>query len=72
MPKQGKNMLLSSAKIAHTLKEDGNRILKKHMKYYGQLRGFKKPVFILLQDELDGGKSRKLNAIETNQYDMPR
>ncbi len=58
--------------ISKKLKKRGNKILKNQMKFYGQLRGFKKPVFVLLQDELDGGESRELNAIETNIYNMPR
>jgi len=54
------------------LKEEGNQLCKEQFEYYGQLRGFKKTVSILMQDELDGGESRDLNAIETNTYKMPR
>jgi hypothetical protein len=54
------------------LKKHGNEIFDEHITAYGQLRGFKKPVGILLQDELDGGDFRELNAIETNTYKMPR
>jgi hypothetical protein len=55
-----------------SLQKIGNTFYKNQMKFYGQLRGFKKPVSILLQDELDGGESRELNAIETNTFRMPR
>ena len=55
-----------------SLQKTGNTFYKNQMKFYGQLRGFKKPVSILLQDELDGGESRELNAIETNTFKMPR
>jgi len=61
-----------SKNISKKLRKEGNKLLKNQMKTYGQLRGFKEPVFILLQDELDGGTARELNAIETNKYDMPR
>lgn len=54
------------------LKKMGNKLYKEQMEEYGQLRGFKKSVSILIQDELDGGESRDLNAIETNTYKMPR
>ena len=54
------------------LRKDGNRLYNEQMHCYGQLRGFRKNVSILLQDELDGGELRNLNAIETNTYKMPR
>jgi len=54
------------------LQKKGNTFYINQMKCYGQLRGFRKPVSILLQDELDGGESRELNAIETNTFKMPR
>ena len=54
------------------LQKVGNTFYKNQIKFYGQLRGFRKPVSILLQDELDGGESRELNAIETNTFKMPR
>ncbi len=68
MPNATKNF----ENIGKRLKKEGNKICKDQMKIYGQLRGFKRPVSILLQDELDGGGLRELNAIETNQYNMPR
>ncbi len=55
-----------------SLKESGNRLLKEHKRKYGYLRGFKKPVKILLQNELDGGDERELTAFEINEYRMPR
>jgi len=67
-----KETLLALKKEKKTLKKMGNRLHKEQMNAYGQLRGFKKPVSILLQDELDGGEFRELNAIETNTYKMPR
>jgi hypothetical protein len=54
------------------LKKHGNKIYNEQMDAYGQLRGFKKSVSLLIQDELDGGELRQLNAIETNTYKMPR
>jgi len=66
----GSHLVLKKEK--KTLKKIGNQLYKEQMNAYGQLRGFKKPVSILLQDELDGGEFRELNAIETNTYKMPR
>ena len=54
------------------LKEMGNNLYKEQHQWYGQLRGFKKHISVLLQDELDGGKTRELNAIETNNYKIAR
>ncbi len=54
------------------LMEEGNQLHKEQMKIYGQLRGFRKPISLLVHDELDGGESRQLNAFETNTYKMPR
>jgi len=66
----GTRLVLKKEKRA--LKKIGNQLYKEQMRAYGQLRGFKKSVSILLQDELDGGEFRELNAIETNTYKMPR
>jgi len=54
------------------LQKIGNKLHNEQLLCYGQLRGFRKAVSILIQDELDGGESRELNAIETNNYKMPR
>jgi len=54
------------------LKKIGRTLYKEQSLCYGQLRGFRKAVSILVHDELDGGESRELNAIETNIYKMPR
>jgi hypothetical protein len=54
------------------LRRSGNKLYNEQMLCYGQLRGFRKNVSILLQDELDGGELRNLNVIETNTYKMPR
>ncbi len=50
----------------------GNGILKHHLKRYGYLRGFKKPLKGLLRNELDGGDERIVSAFELNDYRMPR
>jgi len=65
------NQLLQKKELS-TLQREGNKLYKIQMLSYGQLRGFKKNVSILVQDELDGGELRELNAIETNTYKMPR
>ena len=53
--------------------EEGNKLLDEHLKKYGYLRGFKKqPIKTLLQNELDGGDEREVNAFELNEYRMPR
>ena len=54
------------------LKECGNNFYIEQYQYYGQLRGFKTGISILLQDELDGGTTRELNAIETSNYKITR
>ncbi len=54
------------------LKEKGQKLLAKHKKRYGYLRGFKKPIKVLLYNQLDGGDERELTAFETNSYKMPR
>ncbi|CAA6821087.1 MAG: Unknown protein [uncultured Sulfurovum sp.] len=54
------------------LQKIGNRLHKEQMNNYGKLRGFKKPLSILLQNELDGGEFRELNAVEINTYKMVR
>ena len=54
------------------LKESGNNFYIEQYQYYGQLRGFKTGISILLQDELDGGTTRELNAIETSNYKITR
>jgi hypothetical protein len=64
--------ILELKEASSLLKKVGNTFYSNQMKFYGQLRGFKKPVSILLQDELDGGESRELNAIETNTFRIPR
>jgi hypothetical protein len=69
---QDEKDILKLKQELHLLQKEGNAFYTNQMKYYGQLRGFKKPVSILLQDELDGGESRELNAIETNTFKMPR
>ncbi|HIP11267.1 MAG TPA: hypothetical protein EYG73_00975 [Arcobacter sp.] len=71
MNKNNEDILLLDEELK-ALKKKGNLFYKNQMKFYGQLRGFRKPVSILLQDELDGGESRELNAIETNTFRMPR
>jgi len=50
----------------------GNNLLKKHLNRYNYLRGFKKPTIGYLQNELDGGDEREVNAFELNDYRMPR
>ena len=53
--------------------EEGNQILDEHIEKYGYLRGFKKQIIkTLLQNELDGGDEREINAFELNDYRMPR
>ena len=53
--------------------EEGNKLLDEHLKKYGYLRGFKKQqIKTLLQNELDGGEEREVNAFELNDYRMPR
>jgi hypothetical protein len=53
--------------------EKGNNLLETHIKKYGYLRGFKKQqIKSLLQNELDGGDERDVNAFELNDYRMPR
>jgi len=52
--------------------KEGNRLFREHLKKYGYLRGFKRPVVSLLQNELDGGDEREVNAFETNEYKLPR
>ena len=54
------------------LKREGNLLLKKHKKRYGYLRGFRKQLKGLLQNQLDGGNERIVNAFEINDYRMPR
>ena len=70
--KREEENFLALKKEQKILKKVGNQLYQEQMNAYGQLRGFKKPVSILLQDELDGGEFRELNAIETNTYKMPR
>ncbi|NOZ91182.1 MAG: hypothetical protein GXO60_07875 [Epsilonproteobacteria bacterium] len=52
--------------------KQGNLLLDEHLKKYGYLRGFKKPIVSLLQNELDGGDEREVNAFEINEYKLPR
>ena len=59
-------------KESYSLKEKGNLLLKQHKKRYGYLRGFRKPLKGLLQNQLDGGNERIVNAFEINEYRMPR
>ena len=59
-------------KELNRLIDEGNHLHKEQMNTYGQLRGFRKPISLLVHDELDGGESRQLNAFETNTYKMPR
>ncbi len=54
------------------LVKQGNKLLSEHKKRYGYLRGFKKPVKSLMQNELDGGDEREVTAFEINEYRMPR
>jgi len=61
-----------SKKISKKLKKEGNKIYKNHIKRYGELRGFRVSITSLLQNELDGGKEREVNAFEINDYRMPR
>jgi len=70
--KQANENLLTLDKEIKALQKIGNGFCKSQLKFYGQLRGFKQPVSLLLQDELDGGALRELNAIETNTYRIPR
>ena len=58
--------------ILEQLKKEGNTLCIEQLESYGQLRGFQKPISLLVQDELDGGEVRQLNAIETNTYKIPR
>jgi hypothetical protein len=58
--------------ILEQLKREGNTLFIEQIESYGQLRGFQKPISLLVQDELDGGEVRQLNAIETNTYRVPR
>ena len=58
--------------ILEQLKKEGNDLFVEQLESYGQLRGFQKPISLLVQDELDGGEIRQLNAIETNTYKIPR
>ena len=51
--------------------KEGNKLVKKHKKRYGYLRGFRKPVLVLLHNELDGGDERELTAQEINFYRLP-
>jgi len=53
------------------LKIEGNRLVKEHKEKYGYVRGFKKPVLVLLHNELDGGEERELSAFEINSYRLP-
>lgn len=66
-----KNPKLLKKELNKLIKE-GNQLYKEQINAYGQLRGFRKPISLLIQDELDGGELRYLNAIETNTYKMPR
>ena len=54
------------------LEKKANRLLKKHQKRYGALRGFRKSITSLLQNELDGGLEREVTAFEINDFKMPR
>ena len=54
------------------LKKRGNKLLEEHKRRYGDLRGFRRPLKFLLQNELDGGKEREVTAFEINEYRMPR
>jgi len=54
------------------LKKLGNKLLDNHINRYGELRGFRKSITSLLQNELDGGKEREVSAFEINDYKMPR
>ncbi|MRJ01824.1 MAG: hypothetical protein GXO19_07975 [Epsilonproteobacteria bacterium] len=60
------------SKRREQLKEEGNRILQKHKSRYGYLRGFRKPIKELLQNQLDGGHERIVNIFDINDYKMPR
>lgn len=69
----GKNKYsLQLKKELKVLIKEGNKLHKEQITAYGQLRGFNKPISVLLYNELDGGEYRELNAIETNTYKMPR
>ena len=67
-----KNNLQELKKQLKKLKKSGNQFCIEQYQYYGQLRGFKTGISILLQDELDGGTTRELNAIETSNYKITR
>jgi len=54
------------------LKKRGNQLFLEHQRRYGYLRGFRKSITSLLQNELDGGKEREVNAFELDDYRMPR
>ncbi|MRI83013.1 MAG: hypothetical protein C6I00_01205 [Nitratiruptor sp.] len=54
------------------LKRKGNELLLAHKRRYGYLRGFRKPLKGLLQNQLDGGSERIVNIFEINDYKMPR
>ena len=70
MEKNSKNGQINQ--ILEQLKKEGNTLFIEQLESYGQLRGFQKPISLLVQDELDGGEVRQLNAIETNTYRVPR
>ncbi len=66
------NRLNPIQKKLNLLIKEGNQLYEEQMSAYGQLRGFRKTISLLVHDELDGGESRQLNAFETNTYKMPR
>ena len=43
-----------------------NKLVKKHEKLYGKVRGFRKPYYTLRQNSIDGGDERELNLKELN------
>ena len=73
MDKEICNICLNNLSTLDRLIQEGNELLKEHLNKYGYLRGFKKqPIKTLLQNELDGGDEREVNAFELNEYRMPR
>jgi hypothetical protein len=47
--------------------EYSNKMVKKQLKFYGKIRGFRKPYYTLRQNSIDGGDLRELNLKELNQ-----
>jgi hypothetical protein len=63
---------MEDKEVLKKLISKGNELFLEHKNRYGDLRGFRKSITSLLQNELDGGKEREVNAFEINDYRMPR